>query len=162
MTAASGVKVAPEKEEKDGGMPQAPAPRKSEEAFEEDDHVCFVRRNWGTDQIPADKVDYTDEFAFMGGIGRNIPYGRAKKWLKSQRVLGFILPNNATMEQIAETTGRTPEEPRTIAAAIQAMSADKVAAMLGDDEAVKLARQILQQAGERAAESRQEPPAPPR
>lgn len=148
-TSTNGAEIAIEKHPADVKAAEKPKGTLVEPEFDDEDPICFVRRNWGTEHIPAGKTDYVDDYTIVGGIGRNIPYGHAKKWLKTQKVGGYILPNNATIADIVKATGRNPEEPKNIAAAVQTMSADKIAAILGDEEAVKLARAILQQASQR-------------
>ena len=110
--------------------------------FEDDDYVTYVRTNWGTKHIAADKVDYAEHYTFTGGIARNVPYSVAKVWHKRSTIGGRYFRNNITVEEIARAMGRNPESPENIAAAIQMITPDKVAAVMGDEAALKLAKQL--------------------
>lgn len=119
------------------GEPKPAAP-----LFEEDDYVCYVRRNWGTPGVPLGKVDYADRYQFTGGVARNIPYLVAKRWQKSGAIGGYILPNNASIEDISHETGRDPLAPKNIAEAVEALTPDKIIAILGEDGALQHAKRV--------------------
>jgi hypothetical protein len=124
------------------GSPSA-ALKGLEPEYDNEDFICFIRQNWGTPQIPPDKVDYVDKYTFVGGVCRNVRYGDAAKWLKKKTVHGRIVDNEATMDEIAHIMGRNPESPENIAAAIHTMTPEKILAILGPEQAKALAKSIL-------------------
>jgi hypothetical protein len=78
-----------------------------------------------------------------GASGRNIPYAQVKKWIK----LGLIskehvFPNNVQPAAFVKATGRNPQSPEHLAAAIHTLTPDKIAAILGDEAALKLAQDV--------------------
>ncbi len=74
--------------------------------------VCFVRTNWGTAAIPANKVDYVDSFKFVGGAAWDIPASLAIRW-QGHGIGGLALSNNVTREDIALALGRTAQDSST-------------------------------------------------
>ncbi len=112
--------------------------------WDDDDYVCFVRRHWGTPNIPPGKKDYVDKYTFIGGVARNVRYADASKWLKPRiGIGGYILDNDATVKDIEAATGRSLETPENIATALSMLTAEKLMAILGPEAAKQLGREIL-------------------
>lgn len=114
--------------------------------YDPDEFVTFLRLNWGDPALPSDKVDYIDEFTGVGGVFRNIPYQRVQKWLKLRTVRGFVLDNEAGIEDFIKVTGRDPRVMETLNAAIQSLEPDKIFAFAGVEKAEELGRALLSQA----------------
>lgn len=120
--------------------------------YDNEDFVCFVRKNWGTPAIPPGKKDFIDRYTSVGGVVRNVRYQDAAQWLKRGTVLGYILPNDATVGEIEQATGRKQETPETIAEAVQMLTAETLEAILGPEVAQTLAREIMTRASTRTKE----------
>lgn len=109
-----------------------------------DDYVCCLRRNWGDAKLcPPDLVDYMDGFTFTGGVARNVPYEQVKKWLKRGLInRNHVFPNNVKVDAFVKATGRSPQSPENVAAAMHTLTPDKWVAILGDEAALKLANEV--------------------
>jgi hypothetical protein len=121
--------------------------------FEDDDMVTLLRRNWGTPAIPAGYVDYLDRYTSVGGVVRNVAYTDAKKYVKLGLIAQeHVFPNNASTPQFAEATGRNPLSPENLASAVQNMTPEKAAAILGDETALAFAKALQKLVTTRASE----------
>ena len=122
---------------------KAPEEHKKVERFEEDDMVTLVMRRWATPELPIDKQHYLDRFTAVGGVVRNVPYAEAKRYVKIGLIhRDHIFPNNAQADDFTKVMGRNPLSPENLAAAVQRMSPDKITALLGDEAALKLAKEV--------------------
>ena len=111
--------------------------------FEEDDLVTMVTRRWATPELPIDKEHYFDKYTAVGGVVRNVPYTEAKRYVKLGLIhRDHVFPNNAQADDFAKALGRNPLSPENLAAAVQRMSPDKITALLGDEAALKLAKEV--------------------
>lgn len=139
----------------------APAPTKPVVEFEDDDLVTVLLRGWGafdkeTRQplIRPDQETYLDRHTFIGGVGRNIPYEDAKRWVKLKLISKeHIFPDSAQADEFASVTGRNPLSQETLAGAIASLSPEKAAAILGDEAALVFAKNLQKLISSRAREN---------
>ena len=117
---------------------------------EDDDLVTVIHRNWGAIDplsrqplIPTNRETYFDRITFVGGVGRNVPYELAKKWVKLGLVpKAYIFPNNAQQEDFERATGRTPMAPTTLADTVAGLSAPQALALLGEEKGLEFAKSL--------------------
>jgi len=112
--------------------------------------VCVLHRNWrsvdpltGELYIPADRLSWFDKIAFTGGIGYNVPYETAKKWLQAGLIdRNMIFPNDATEADFEARTGRYAIS-RNFGTSATDFEPEKVAALLGAKSAEQFAHALL-------------------
>lgn len=118
--------------EKTASQPRTVAP------FADDDPVTVIWKSWATTGMPRNKQTYFDRHAFVGGIGRRIPYKDAKKW-KEQGHGIHILPVDAEELDFIRATGHAPMQDGELEAMLRSTPLDKLAAMLGPENLDKIA-----------------------
>ena len=112
--------------------------------WEDEDLCTVIRRNWGDVQkCPPLKEDYMDRITFTGGVARNVPYRLVRQWVKYGVIAKeHVFANNAQEKDFIKATGRDPMQPLNLATAVSRMKPEQIAAILGDEAALQLARDV--------------------
>ena len=127
--------------EKEGSLSASP------QGLPEGSHVTVVRKNWGTDAIPANKVDYLDMTEFHGGVAHNVPRSVAEAWAQNRRLGLYFLPDGADEAAIMKATGIVPLQPETFSAMIRAYPVDELVTLLGEEKTLELANNLRKALG---------------
>lgn len=120
-----------------------------------EDGLCIVLYGYG--RVAPTYRCFVDEYQFVGGVGRNIPYQVAKHWKKGTRADGkpplsrvkiqAILPEDATEADFAKATGVSPMAPEKLAAMIGVTDAALLVKAMGRKRAIELAEELLKNSG---------------
>ena len=108
---------------------------------------------FGYGKEPANKQHHIDNYTFVGGVGRNIPYSAAKHWQDGTRPDGTpvishvkiqaILPNTATETDFVRATGiKAQISDAHMAALVNGMDVAALVKMLSPEQAKALAAKL--------------------
>jgi hypothetical protein len=129
---------------------QKPEPSSREYSFQDGDEVTVL---FGYGKVHMMQKQYVDNVLFEGGVARNVPYSVAKHWKQGTRPDGkavtsrvhiqAILPNTATEDDFTRVTGlKAAYSPEHVAALLNSLGPDKIAAILGPQKSKELASQL--------------------
>lgn len=118
--------------------------------FKDGDEVTVL---YGYGKVHLTHKQYVDDILFEGGVARNVPYTKAKHWQAGTRPDGkpvvskvgiqAILKNTADEDDFTRVTGlKATYSPEHVAALLNGLSADKIAAILGPQKARDLASRL--------------------
>lgn len=139
---------------------QEKAPIKAEQptepTFQDGDEVTVL---YGYGRVSPTHKQYVDDVLFVGGVARNVPYGKAKHWKERTRPDGkpvvsrvaiqAILPNTAKEADFARVTGYAGLQPDKIAAYLDGTDVSKLAAHLGPQRTKELVNALQQYAAQK-------------
>lgn len=119
-------------------------------AFKDSDEVTVL---FGYGKYAPTAQHFIDNYAFVGGIGRNIPYSVAKHWQAGTREDGkpvtsrvriqAILSNHATEADYIRATGiQKSISDAHLSALVSGLDANALAKMLTPDQAKALAAKL--------------------
>lgn len=104
----------------------------------------------GYGRVSGRKVNYLENYAFTGGVCRNIPRKKADEWRNLPGFKIIILPNEATDADYAKAAGIRPVGANRLAAFIAAADKDALITALGPAKAHELIEELAKRLQRRA------------
>lgn len=134
-----------------------PAPAASETITFDDAGMRTVLYGYG--KVAPTYKQHVDNYLFVGGVCRDVPFEQVEAWAKGRRLDGkpapsrirlqAVLPNDANDIDFAKAVGSPTLEPDRLVQMIQATEAKALVTAMGRQRAIELAEALLKHSAQR-------------